>query len=375
MYYYSIHNIVKISSEVRLFELDFFSCPFFTDQPDMIIRVSGSIFPNHVFKRKIFEDNSSDGSHKKIRYTEQTGKFGAQFEIGFLEQRVEIAINKLIFRSRHVLYVNLVEPLLRFIIISKGFVLLHSACICDANGNNGLLFSAPPDTGKTTTVLKCLNNGYSFLADDMTILKMPNEALCFPKPMTISAHTFKTATTVSDRPDGYSKGGLKIRSIIHSRAGRQFMRKLGTKNVPIFTINTIGQSIVKPPKFKVEDLLQHVRLREKTSIAEMLFLEKGGEQVEEIDKDEALRRSIENSDDAFIFPPYRQIIQYLRVGNKSANDLLVLERSMIEQYLSNIRCRVIKSEKRGWFQRVVDLWPNLPQSSELFPKSQAERKY
>jgi dolichol-phosphate mannosyltransferase len=363
VYYYSIHNIVKIISEVYLYELYFFSCPFFSDPPDMIVRVSNYIFPHHVFKRKIFEVNPPDGSHKKIRYTEHAGKFGAQFEIVFSEQRVEVAVNKLISRSRHVLYVNLVEPLLRFIIISKGFVLLHSACICDTNGRNGLLFSAPPDTGKTTTVLKCLRNGYSFLADDMTILKMPNEALCFPKPMTISAHTFKTATTVSDRPNGSSKGGLKLRSIIHSKTGRQFMRKLGTKNVPIFTINTIGQSIVKPPKFKVEDLLQHVRLREKTSIAEIFFLEKGGEQVEKIDKDNALRRSIENSDDAFIFPPYRQILQYLRIDNKSANDLLVLERSMTELFLSNIReYRVIKSDTKGWFQRVVELWPHIRSS-------------
>ena len=313
----------------------------------------------------MFEDNSPDGTHNKIRYTEQTGKFGAQFEIGFSEQGVEVTVNKLISRSRHVLYVNLVEPLLRFIFVSKGFVLLHSACISDDTGNNGLLFSAPPDTGKTTTVLKCLKDGYSFLADDMTILKMPNEALCFPKPMTISAHTFKTATTVSNGHDGFSKGGLKLRSIIHSRTGRQFMRKLGTKNVPIFTINTIGQSIVKPPKFRVEDLFQHVRLREKTSIVEMLFLEKGGEQVEEIDKDNALRRSIENSDDAFIFPPYKQILQYLRINNKSANDLLVLERSMIDKFLSNIGgCRVIKSDTRGWFQRVVELWPNIVATSK-----------
>lgn len=360
MYNYNIHNIVKVSSDVSLYELEFFACPFFSGSPDMVIKVSDSIFPKHTFSRRMIEAESSEGS-KKIRYTEQLGKFGAQFEIVFLKRSVNVTVNRMISNSRHVLYVNLVEPILRFFIISKGFVLLHSACISDSAGRNGLLLSAPPDTGKTTTVLKCLKGGYSFLSDDMTILSLPNKALCFPKPMTISAHTFKTATTLANKEGDHSKGGLKFRSLIHSKAGRQFMRKLGTKNVPIFTINTIGQSIVKPPKFKVEDLLQEVNLRPQTEITELLFLERGGELLERISTDDALRRSIENSDDAFIFPPYKQILQYMRIDGKNAYDLLALERLMIQKFLVNIRgCSLIKSDTKAWFQKVTEVLPVIP---------------
>ena len=360
MYNYNIHDIVKVSSEVSLYELEFFACSSYSGSPDMVIKVSDSIFPKHIFKRRMSEEESSEGS-VKIKYTEQTGKFGAQFEIEFIKKRANVTVNKLISNSRHVLYVNLVEPILRFLIVSRGFVLLHSACISDNAGKNGILLSAPPDTGKTTTVLKCLKGGYSFLSDDMTILSLPNKALCFPKPMTISAHTFKTATTVANKEGDHSKGGLKIRSLIHSKAGRQFMRRLGTKNVPIFTINTIGQSIVKPPKFKVEDLLQEINLKHQTEITEMLFLERGGEVIERISTDDALKKSVENSDDAFIFPPYKQILQYLRIDGKSANDLLANERSMIQKFLINLQgCQLIKSEKRAWFQKVTEILPVSP---------------
>jgi len=187
LYYYNIHEIIKVQSDVILYELEYFKSNEFSDW-DLSIRTLDSLEGGLRLTRKILQDKSTNSN--RILYTEHLGSAGAQFSIDF-GQRIEVTVNKLISKSRHVLYVNLVEPLLRFLLISKGFILLHSACM-DKN-ESGLLLSAPPDTGKTTTVLKCVKNGFSFLSDDMTIIKLPNQALCFPKPMTISSHTFKTA--------------------------------------------------------------------------------------------------------------------------------------------------------------------------------------
>ena len=234
---------------------------------------------------------------------------------------IVVTVNALIARSRHVLYVNLVEPILRFLIISKGHVLLHSACIATSD-QNSVLLSAPPDTGKTTTVIRCIRKGLEFLSDVMTIITPHQESLCFPKPMTISAHTFHTATESTDNTDaiddtpptgpcshskssstdisgseGQSKpsfaqssavqsqtnnknnnrnknnwGGLRICSIIHSKGGRQFMRKLGNRNVPIFTFNTIGQTIVRPPKFRIEDIVRTAYKDNSKSFCRLIFL-------------------------------------------------------------------------------------------------------
>jgi hypothetical protein len=346
LYYYNIHNLVKVKSEVSLYELEYFVSNDFADA-DLVIAVKDSITSGFHFKRTLITEPNRD--NHKVKYTEHFGSLGAQFSIEFSD-KVIVSINKLITASKHVIYVNLVEPILRFLLISKGYVLLHSACI--DNKGYGILFSAPPDTGKTTTVLKCIKSGFSFLSDDMTIVRLPDEAMCFPKPMTISAHTYKTATTVAD--NDHDKIQYKIRSLIHSKSGRSFMHKLANYNVPIFTLNTIGQAIIKPPKFKIENLLQSVRIQEETKVKSLCFLEKGGEQIEEVPTNIALKKAIENSDDAFLFPPYADLIHHINIRGKTAKELLQEERDMLEKFLTGVNCRIIKSDKRAWYQMVVE---------------------
>ena len=348
LYCYNIHDIVKVKSEVSLYELEYFSSNEFADA-DLVINVKDSIASGIHFKRTLIPDLSPE--YHKVKYSEHFGRLGAQFSIEF-SNKVNIAVNKLITTSRHVIYVNLVEPILRFLLISKGFVLLHSACI-DIKGH-GVLFSAPPDTGKTTTVLKCIKSGFSFLSDDMTIVRLPNEAMCFPKPMTISAHTYKTATTVADNDQ--DKLQYRLRSLVHSKKGRQFMHKLANYNVPIFTLNTVGQAIIKPPKFKIENLLHSVNIQEKTRVKSLYFLERdGNEQTEQVTTKVALRKAIENSDDAFLFPPYADLIHYINIGGKTAKELLQEERSMLEKLLKEVDCWIIKSDKRAWYQMIIEI--------------------
>jgi dolichol-phosphate mannosyltransferase len=394
--YYNIHGIIGIDSQVRLYELEYFRTEKLLEQVDLIVNVNSNI-GNHTGlfhkRRRIIDDNYA--AEKKINYTEHFGPFGSQFSIDF-SSPIVVTVNALIARSRHVLYVNLVEPLLRFLIISKGHVLLHSACIA-MNDRNSLLLSAPPDTGKTTTVIKCIREGLGFLSDDMTIITPNQESLCFPKPMTISAHTFHAAiesyddtnaidnthSTYSDsnsylndllgsrgqseaslaRSDSTQsqnnnnhRGGLRIRSIVHSKGGRQFMRKLGNRNVPIFTINTIGQTIIRPPKFRIEDIIrQRAKIIPKASVDSFFFLERGSkEEIVPIAKDEALTKAIENSDDAFLFPPYKDILRYLDINGAIASDLLLLEKNMIAKLLEKTDTKIVRSESRSWYKAVLD---------------------
>lgn len=379
--------------------MEYFRTEKLPEQADLIVNVKSNIGNNiGLFhkRRRIIDDNYA--TEKKINYTEHFGPLGSQFSIDF-SSPIVITVNSLIARSRHVLYVNLVEPLLRFLIISKGHVLLHSACIATSD-QNSLLLSAPPDTGKTTTVIKCIRKGLGFLSDDMTIITPNQESLCFPKPMTISAHTFHAAIedsnntnaiynthpTYSDSNSSFdilsskgqhetslarsdsahsqnnnnnnnnNRGGLRIRSIVHSKGGRQFMRKLGNRNVPIFTINTIGQTIIRPPKFRIEDIVrQRAKIIPKATVDSFFFLERGGkEEIVPIAKDEALIKAIENSDDAFLFPPYKDVLRYLNINGASASDLLLLEKNMIAKLLEKIDTKIIRSESRSWYKAVLD---------------------
>lgn len=345
MYYYNIHDIIRVESDVILYELEYFKSKQF-EKSDLSIKTSDSLKGGLRFTRKIIEDRSNN-SHK-ILYTEHFGSAGAQFSIEF-GKRIEVTINKLISKSKHVLYVNLVEPLLRFLFISRGFILLHSACL-DKNAS-GLLMSAPPDTGKTTTVLKCVKKGYSFLSDDMTIIRLPNEALCFPKPMTISSHTFKTAVSVSNYRD--TDRSLRLRSLVHSKTGRAFMHKLAKLNVPIFTINTIGQSIVRPPKYSINSILQDAKIKKGTKVDNLYFLKREGNEFIQLGTTTALDLAIENSDDAFIFPPYAELLKYISINGKTALELLEEEKKLLNSFLSGISCYMVKSETRAWFNMII----------------------
>ena len=367
MYYYNIHDIIKVKTEIKLQELEYFVSKEFEDPDIMLIIRSFSKDPDmSKFRatRKLITDNfESQSSRYTIKYTEHFGSSGAQFQIKFNGSKIEIAINELISKSKHVTYVNLIEPILRFLFIFKGYILLHSACMSSPSGQ-GFFLSAPPDTGKTTTVIKCVKQGYYFLSDDMTIINLPNNAICFPKSMTISAHTYKTAVEAQsshnyDKEDINDKKGMRIRSLVHSKTGRSLMHKLADRNVPIFTINTIGQSKIKPPKYHISDIIKDAKIKDKTTIKSLFFLEKGSdeekvEKIERISVNDALQRAIENSDDAFLFPPYSDLIKYIRIEDKTAYDLLQDEKKMMAKLLSSIDCYILKSSGRKWSEMILE---------------------
>ena len=95
---------------------------------------------------------------------------------------------RLVGRSPHVLYTNVVEPILRWRIVEQGYALIHGACLVD--GEDAYLITARTDTGKTTTVLKLLDScPYEFISDDLTLVAPDGTVLPYPKPLTISNHT------------------------------------------------------------------------------------------------------------------------------------------------------------------------------------------
>jgi hypothetical protein len=356
-YYYNIHGIVKILSEVILYELEYFdSKPFPSRDADVVIKNVEYLTRMPHVRRKIIVNELEQRT--KLTYTEHLGSSGAQFEILFINNKIELSINKLISYSRHVLYVSLIEPLLRFVFISKGYVLLHSACI-GKRFDQGLLISAPPDTGKTTAVLKCMERGFSLLSDDMTILSMPNQALCFPKPMTISSHTYKTALATSKTGNSrqHVKGlGFRVRSMIHSKRGRKMMRKLSNINVPFFTINAVGQLIFKPPKYRIDDLIANARIMNKSKICDVVLLETSDEASRTtnfVTSEAAVEKAIENSDDAFLFPPFKEIMQYLRLGSKSADELLEAEKTMLKEFFSSVNCTMMKRDNESLYRDMM----------------------
>src|SRR5207247_548114 len=165
---------------------------------------------------------------------------------------VRIQASRLLRLSPHVLYTNVVEPLLRWTLVRKGRILAHAACL-EIDGR-GVLITARTDTGKTTTCLKSIKaHGSGFVSDDMVIVDPEGGALSFPKPLTISAHTL---AAVDGNPLPLSRRAwLQVQSRLHSRSGRSAGLALSRANLPVAALHPFAPMIAPPPKFHTDHLL------------------------------------------------------------------------------------------------------------------------
>ena len=340
MLYYNIRGLVRIRSEVPLRELEKFR-EHVSGRADLVVSCKSGLNYLPRLSRKIHRGNPT------LSYIEHLGSLGATVSISSRES-MEVEVNWLLKYSNAVLYVNVVEPLLRLLIARKGLALVHSACL--SRKDKAVLVSAPPDTGKTTAVLKCLHKGwFSFLSDDMTILGLDGSVSTFPKPFTISAHTYSSTVDRRSNKKGIrSKLTLRIKSYVHSKTGRTVLRLIGRLNVPILTLNALGQIMVKPPKIFVEDLVRGVITKPTAQAAAVCLLRKGPDRIETADPNEVLEELLANSEEAFGFPPYSDIFRNLDVMGMKASDLLREERRLLESLVRSVRCYRLYSDTRRW---------------------------
>jgi dolichol-phosphate mannosyltransferase len=285
-----------------------------------------------------------------VDYEEHLGRLGANFRVE-LGERIEVTAGPLLARSPHVLYTNVIEALLRFQAVSRGRMLLHSACL--EIGGRGLLLSARTDTGKTGTVLKMLRErGARFLSDDMTILETDGTARCFPKPLTISQHTLR-ALEIDDLSKAEWRK-LRVQSRLHSKEGRAFGTFLAEHNLPIMGTNALTQIVVPPPKYDVRrlvacDILPEVR------VTDLFIIERGEPGLSDIVQDQLLQELIENTDDAYGFPPFRYFAPALVFGEDDYVALRSKEVEILRMALKGIRGRRMVSDSFSWAHDIAAL--------------------
>jgi dolichol-phosphate mannosyltransferase len=336
-YSYDIHGIVAVSSEVRLPELERFRVGGIAEEPDIRVRL-GRVSAN---------GNGRVGT--AIRYCEGPGGlgFGLAIEAG---KTLEATATRLVGRSPHVLYTNVVEPILRWTFAERGYALVHAACLAD--GQSAFLLTARTDTGKTTTSLKILDSApYSFLSDDLTLLTPDGRVLTYPKPLTISRHTLRAVKTplLSRR----ERLGLVIQSRLHSRSGRRLAFILARTHLPAATINALVQLLVPPPKYHVERLVPGVEVAAEAYLTGMVVIERGGAGDVVLDEREALSTLLSNCEDAYGFPPYGEIEGFLRTRN--GTDLRDVERAIVAQALGGLPATLLRSESMDWWVRLPDV--------------------
>ena len=337
---YNIHDIITVASESVLPELEPFRVDGEIQDPTICVSIGT---PR---KQKPGEENGV-----YMRYREIFGHLG--FEVGIeMGDTVSVVATRILSLSPHVLYTNVIEPILRWTFVRKGYALVHGATI--AFGDSAYMITARTDTGKTTTLLKILayqrreRDQAAFLSDDMTIVSPNGMALTYPKPLTISHHTLRAVN--ADTLNFTERLTLPFQSRIHSRSGRQFAQLIGKTHMPAATINMFTQMVVPPPKYFVSKLVPHVKKTDKANLTGMFIIERGAEAILPIANSEAMEVLLQNCEDAYGFPPYENVKEFLYCVY--GFDLHEKEQAIIRQALGVLPATVIRSDTMNWWSQI-----------------------
>ncbi|MGS0687637.1 glycosyltransferase [Nakamurella sp. GG22] len=363
-YRYSIHGLITIGSHVQLPELEYFRAQWVGSDVDLSIRIGqvGRSAPRTRAQMTQYVAPSA------LSYEEHFGRLGANFRVD-IGHPVDVTVSPSLARSPHVLYTNVIEALLRFIMVSKNCILLHSACM-ELNGH-GFLLSARTDTGKTGTVLRMLREqGAKFLSDDMTVMDMNGTAYCFPKPLTISHHTLRAVQAGDLTPAEWRR--LKVQSRLHSKEGRDFGMLLARLNIPIMGFNSMTQRIIPPPKYTVDRLVECTTTTS-TQVENLFVIERGEQSLREIDAKSALETLIVNTDDAYGFPPFREMAPSIVIGDDDYRNLRLKEERILASAMRNVRVRGVVTDDFSWADKIPVLLGVTPPGAEAVPRVVAGR--
>jgi glycosyltransferase involved in cell wall biosynthesis len=343
-YRYDVAGAVTIGSQILLPELEFFRAQWVPDaKVDIAVRV-GDVGRRRPRRRAAMTEYANPVT---LRYEEHLGRFGANFRVE-LGEPINIVVGPLLARSPHVVYTNIIEALLRFVMVARGRMLLHSACV--SLDGVGVMLSALTDTGKTATILRLLrDHGGLFLSDDMTVIDPFGTAVCFPKPLTISSHTLRAVQANDLTPKEWRR--LQFQSRLHSKGGRSLALTLSRFNLPIMGINAITQMLVPPPKYTVDRLVP-CRMGSSTRVEELFIIERGAPMISDLDRVTTLERMIENTDDAYGFPPFRYLAPAITINGLGYQQLRQREREILAGFLSHVRTRVVASDTFGWADEI-----------------------
>jgi glycosyltransferase involved in cell wall biosynthesis len=339
---YDIHGLVTVVSEGLLPELEPFRVDRIIEQPTIRVRIGMPAKKNP----------SMDQNIPYLHYQDVIGHVGFEVGIQFGDQ-VDVVATPLLRLSPHVLYTNVVEPILRWTFVKKGYALVHGATI--AFGGDAYMITALTDTGKTTTLLKILSHqrrdgdSASFISDDMTVVSPDGTAMTYPKPMTISHHTLRAVN--SETLSFSQRLILPFQSRIHSRSGRQIAGFISKTKLPAATINMYVQMVVPPPKYYVQKLVPNVKRTAKAKYVGMFIIERGGEGTVPVESSEALEVLFKNCEDAYGFPPYENLKEFLYCGPDGV-DLREKEHAIIRQAMGNLPAVKINSKNLEWWCRI-----------------------
>src|SRR3989344_2382568 len=213
--YYNIHNIVRISVKTKrpeiIEEYDYyvrhFKVPEKAGDADIEIR---------DFEEFSLPDNSLNFSDIL---------FG--FEGGICNQRDSYALQ--IRNNKMMLYVKnndiCINTLVEYFLLQSNCTFLHGAGI--SYKNKGIIFPAPPNTGKTLLVSKLRQNSeVKFFGDDYLIIRNDGTMYSYPMDFSIYDYHFNFFPELENSPER-----LKIKKAVFERIFVNMVKDLPVRKI------------------------------------------------------------------------------------------------------------------------------------------------
>jgi hypothetical protein len=147
---------------------------------------------------------------------------------------------------------------------------------------------------------------------------------------------------------------LTVQSRLHSKGGRSVGSRLADMNLPIMALNAVTQAIVPPPKYMVDRLVP-CEFAASTRVRELFVIERGPYAMEELDHDRAIDIMLENTDDAYGFPPFRYFAPAIAIGGEDYARLRERERELVAKFLADVRVRRLARDDFSWADAIPEL--------------------
>jgi hypothetical protein len=110
------------------------------------------------------------------------------------------------------------------------------------------------------------------------------------------------------------------------------------------------QMVVPPPKYFVKKLVPNAKLAGMGNLTGMFIIERGPEGIVPIENSEAMEVLLQNCEDAYGFPPYEDLKEFLYFHE--GVDLREKEHAIIRQALGNLPATVMRSSTLDWWSQI-----------------------
>ncbi|MFN2117106.1 MAG: glycosyltransferase [Candidatus Promineifilaceae bacterium] len=320
-HFYNLHDLLFIESQVPLRELeDYQAAP---SPADIHIRVDRQGTPTVL-----------PGG---ISYDDQLGRFG--FGISVLPgEYTQVVVSPLLEHSPDFLYTNIIEPILRWRLVQKGYAMLNAACV--AKGNQASLIIGDQDLGWVVSRL-CENYNYAFLADDLTIVDREGWVYSYTKPLTVNRLMINESSSTLSLQERLALGAQKL---LYTPFVRQVGLWLSARHLPAATFNTYLQRFVPQPKQHLQQLFSGTVLMEKAELVEIIWA---------VDPSkigvagQAIVARLQQNETVAAFQPHPLLAQKLQTWG--GENLVLKEWEIIESAAGSLPVHYVDPLKEEWW--------------------------